>query len=1468
MSLVDDWLRQVGTAGVRNAAAAPVRGQPEGGVKSWEELGAASTTAGVEASSGFFVDNALGRTLSGLIRTVDAPRAAVAASVAAATGRSGWADAFDRRIGFAEASGISDTNMPGWLKSTIGFGLDILTDPLLYVGAAPAARAVSTAGRAAGAGGGGSRLAGLGRTGATPMTTPLVTEAGETVVNPLAGALARGGARKDLAVAVERTATARYGAQYPSEEIGKAVAALSREAGRRGSGAFTRRGLARAGVTPEQLADIFQVQVQFGYGARVPGRTARQGNILSAGPVGRVGELRQDVFGASKNYLGSTKAASMLRQMSKSAENNYNKIYDSIVRGTDMGDPDDVIRNLRYLVGMEAARGDGRLFVDEAARHQKRTVGRAQGRRGLVLSEEESQRVIADMERRMVDPDYVAGDPVSKAFIDEFDRLRQAAIDAGVPEAELPYVRGYFPHTMTKESLQALDGLDPAVVRAWGIERDAGFMSPRALRKDEYMTLPDGERVMLTEGTVAEVNRVWAEYQARAGGPKYKLLNDDPINALGAYTDEMGRIVQRASLGRFLMHYGYAKEANEVMSLVPVTGRAADDVAARRAALAESDEYISASMRDEIGEAAQLRAASQELSEGSPMPPAAGEGLPDPSVAAAAERQEAARVARQADQQQQRISREVEQREAAAVETEMLIKSLKGELNLTRGNLRRSRNAKWRDEVEKVETDLRAAREDRSKLKRNLDGRARTLERRIEKTLKDSKGERTDEVLRLEEQLRVLRNESRDSRKLSVLDAQVQRLQKKSDEFKARQKQTTVAENRVLKMENDLAAANLRYGRLVDGDDNIASLADLRRTIDSSQATVDEMTARIQQLDAFLNAIEPARSAAGRRIKTPKVDRTPGPKRAEELAEQNELLRQRNQNLLDIVERDLPDLDPSQLPWWKEFIDMEIQALQLDSQVLYRQQLLDHNRMLDDAINDASFRRIMEYKVDEGYKKWSQTVQVTDEIHAEIVSQINEFKSILRAWGAKAGLPDEAIRTAERVRDYMQSGMNWWKGWAVGSPGFLSRNMQGGLYNMYMDGVEKKSVDLFFTGYRHYAAGTVNGVPWQQRAAAAYAARRDVVAEAARRNMDPADLAREIVEEQFEQSLRVAAATGMGQAAQEVTGRGVTARRRLRPTDADNKYTGSIRDLAIHSEAIMRGSHAFDVLRKGGDFNTAVGRVTKFHFNYQDIGRADRAMKQVIPFWSFYSRNLPLQAEMWARYPARLNRLYFNGVRNFSEQGEELEPRPKFFNEMGLVQTGWRNSEGDRLHVGLDLPFLRLQQDVAQAFPEPYRVLNDAYPWFKLPIEQLSNKSLFYDAPWRDSTTRKVVGKDGRMQIRPREAGWLFDNPVLRPLMSVLPGFENIGGTLAVTDRAENVLRQLPPVARTQSLIFPSERQEGNLNPRLISFLTGTQVRPNTPDMIARERQNQRIEERQRERRAHDSRVALETILRERQRRE
>jgi hypothetical protein len=1464
MSLVEEWLKQSGYS----SSGAGRQAAPRSPIRSLEEIASTSSTGGVEASSGFFVDNPFGKALSGLIRTVDAPRAAVAASVAAATGRSSWADAFDRRIGFAEASGISDTNMPGWLKSTVGFGLDLLTDPLLYVGAAPAARAISTAGRAAGAGASGgrgaARMGALGRTGVGGPAVPLLTEAGETVANPLAGALARGGARKDLAVAVERTATARYGAQYPSEEIGKAVASLSREAGRRGSGAFTRRGLQRAGLTPAQLEDIFQVQVKFGYGARAPGRTAQQGNILSSGPVAAVGEFRQNVFGSTKNYLGSTKAASAIRQMSKTSENRYNEIYDKVVRGTNFDDPDDVIRNVRYLVGMEAARGDGRLFVDDAARRQRSTVGRAQGRRGLVLSDEESRRVIADMERRIVDSDYVITDPVAKSFSEEFDRLRQTAIDAGVPEAELPYLQGYFPHTMSQDSLKALDSLDPEIVRAWGIDRDAGFMLPRSLRKDEYMALPDGERVMLQEGSVAEINRVWDEYQVRAGTRRYKLLNEDPINALGAYTDEMGRIVQRASFGRYLMHYGYAKEAEEIAVSVPVSGRAADEAAAKRAALRESDEYLSTSMRDEIGEATTIRAESQVLSEGSPMAPLRGEELPDPATSASVERKQTADTASVVDRHSERISKEIADRETQAAEAKLLAASLKGELNLARGNLRRSRNAKWRQEVEKVETDLKTVRSERNKFKKSLDSRAATLERRKASALQASKGKRTDEVLRLEEQLRVLREESVDARRLGVLERQVARLQKKSDDFKTRQKQTTTAENRILKLENDLNAANLRYGRLLDGDDKMAPLSELRRTIDSSQATVDEMTARVKQLDVFLNATAPARSEAGRRIKPPKIDGTPAPKRAEELSAQNDLLRKRNQNLLKIMENDLPEVDPAQLPWWKEFIDIEMQAIQLDAQVAARQQLLDHNRMLDDAINNSSFRQIMEYKVDEGYKKWSKTVQVTDDVHAEIVSQINEFKSILRAWGQKAGLPDEAIATAERVRDYMQSGMNWWKGWAVGSPGFVSRNLQGGLYNMYMDGVEKKSVDIFFTAYRHYAAGTVNGVPWQDRAIASLAKRRDVAGEAARRNMDVDVLAREIVEEQIDQSLRVAAATGWGQAAQEVSGRGTTARRRVRPTDADNKYTGAIRDLATHSEAIMRGAHAFDVLRKGGDFNTAVGRVTKFHFNYQDIGRADRAIKQVIPFWSFFSRNLPLQAEMWSRYPARLNRTYFNGVRNFSDQGQELEARPKFFDEMGLIQTGMRTSAGDRLHVGLDLPFLRIQDDVSKAFPEPYRVLNDAYPWFKLPIEQLANKSLFYDAPWKDSTTRKVVGKDGQMRIRPREAGWVMDNPVLRPLLAPLPGFENIGGTLAITDRAENVVRQIPPLARTQNLLFPSERQSTNFSPRLVSFLTGVQVRPNTPDMIAREQQNAYSEQQKRERRAADSRAALETILRER----
>ena len=89
----------------------------------------------------------------------------------------------------------------------------------------------------------------------------------------------------------------------------------------------------------------------------------------------------------------------------------------------------------------------------------------------------------------------------------------------------------------------------------------------------------------------------------------------------------------------------------------------------------------------------------------------------------------------------------------------------------------------------------------------------------------------------------------------------------------------------------------------------------------------------------------------------------------------------------------------------------------------------------------------------------------------------------------------------------------------------------------------------------------------------------------------------------------------------------------------------------------------YDSLAKGLSPTEAVSRVNKYLFDYSDLSRADKVIKNFIPFWYWSSRNFPLQYELMLTNPAPF--ITYDKFRdNF---GEEEQP---FYMPLGIEQDG------------------------------------------------------------------------------------------------------------------------------------------------------------------------------------------------------
>jgi hypothetical protein len=1442
---------------------------------------------GVGENAGFFQENPIGRGLGTTIRTVDAPRA-VNAAMAAQARRSGVPglfayaapaqaygmlrsvfdkedaqqvrEDFDKRIGFGEATGLNELEwLPQPLRSVGGFVGDILTDPLLVVGGAPAA------GSAAARGAGTGLLRGAMRSAATdPLNMALksggrrdlaqavvqrgadmnirgvnISRQGMDVAEEVAAGsrlLSEGGRAADDMVydIVARTAddmaadavklTSFDPVQGPvnafAEEV---IGALSQQAGRRGTGAFTKRGLQRTAeqasarlgsqITVDDIKNLLDLDIVFGYGFRAPGKPMGGNRLYLQG----LGEWRANVFGAAKLKAADLPWSSTFRQAVNSADNNYNKLYDRVLSGGAQSGAEQIETVLK-IVDITHARGKMRGYAHEsslrwvnaAAEADPTVAGRRGPLRGVKINPERNDFIRQEVERLGVDPAYNMRDPLARVVKAELDQTYRDVTAAG---AQIPYRQGYLPHIITPEGLRWIQGSD-SVVGASVVRPDSpeNFMFARDWQVGDKITFKNADgtyrEVEITEvPTIDYMNRL---FQRELDNPNFKVFQDDVFDIVSGYHGMAAAQIGRQEL---LARVGQ-RHINQAVPSVAAIARIRQ-LAADATNLERKTQLESLATRLEAQNVARQDADNNVFVGSSPK------GM--------------RKVAK-------RVDTEIKTREeaqfawadedAAGLEAVHLwntaqtmdrsggvYNQIESMLNARKGNRIAQANRLIRQQVALLDPKGELKSRLRS-LNSRLSGQRKieTERNRLSKKIQDGKGTHKDlddfnKLNTRMQQFDEIRTEADSVRRL------ITEAEDKLKEARARKEKPTGQEAVLQKMKDEYIAARDRFGdleRLQEIRANDNRLAYL-------YSTRDQIANRLVQLDELLAGVSKPKGNV-------RFGKSTSTERAKALGE---IYRDKSAEIMRLFND----------PYWQgkftnRFAILEVQAQEWDL-LSERFGRLSHDfdaslKSFDDARNVA----MADKSLQDAFVRYNDEFDLPAEVFADLQQEVNKYRSTLAAWMKGANISDANVQLALRVRDSIRSAQNYWKSWAVGSPGFVSRNIQGGLSNMMiLDGVDANSVRTFMNVYRSYARGDVrdaagNVVTWQERAAAGLARDKRVVREAAERGVSVDEYAMDLIENEFTTSLRVVAATGWGQAPSEVSGSSIAKRRpaAYKLWRADNQYTGTIRDLATHSEAVMRGSHAYHILRNGGDYSNALERVTKFHFNYADIGKLDLTAKTIIPFWMFFSRNLPLQAQMWTSRPARINRTYFNASRNFQDDEAAAQDRPEYFRDMGLIPTGLQ-SGGNYLHVGVDLPFTRFQTDVQTITPQPWRIFQDSFPWYKLPVELTTNKNLFYNADFRNEHVVRTIGKSGLPAFMPREAPLFLNNPVLRPLFRNLPGFDEIGGELTVTDKAENVMRQIPVVQRAQGLVFPTERDATSWAPRATSFLSGLQVRPNLPRM-------------------------------------
>ena len=368
---------------------------------------------------------------------------------------------------------------------------------------------------------------------------------------------------------------------------------------------------------------------------------------------------------------------------------------------------------------------------------------------------------------------------------------------------------------------------------------------------------------------------------------------------------------------------------------------------------------------------------------------------------------------------------------------------------------------------------------------------------------------------------------------------------------------------------------------------------------------------------------------------------------------------------------------------------------------------------------------------------------------------------------------EEALRAGAKLHDFQQVGefltgyrkfANWWKSQAVTTPGFILRNLMGGMWiNAAIAGVDfgthSKVVGMAKTaalwgngdvlkGMRMLAAhdkpvelAGIAGLGGLRKASnddfkmmvellesgsvGSGQAWSEVVSSAdslGKLNVRP----RKVYERDVRQTRggRTAIRSGLTQGFKEG---------RWAPWSADFKLSRAIRAQNERAEFVLRAAVGFDTLSKGGDIQRAYQLITKYHFDYSDVTNVERRIKDVIPFYTWQKNVIPVLIESIGRKPESWGRLL-----QVKRELELHSPReglvPDYFGENMGIRMPFKvpGLNGGRVYALPDLPFRDFQRYLKEPTSPIRGPLESAFPWVKLPAEIWATKQTFADIPFME----------------------------------------------------------------------------------------------------------------------------------------
>lgn len=346
---------------------------------------------------------------------------------------------------------------------------------------------------------------------------------------------------------------------------------------------------------------------------------------------------------------------------------------------------------------------------------------------------------------------------------------------------------------------------------------------------------------------------------------------------------------------------------------------------------------------------------------------------------------------------------------------------------------------------------------------------------------------------------------------------------------------------------------------------------------------------------------------------------------------------------------------------------------------------LEMARSFNVAQLDRAIKGDLAKVVDDTIRGWEKITQMGVQMPPEVRDLMFDRVRLLKD-------PKEASKFAKMYDAYTK----FFKVTAMLTPGFIVRNSYTASFNNFVAGV---TLPETLEGLRFATSMWKNGldnalekVPAKKRGL-------------------------------YERALQVAYSSGAGQTADDILAPVLSKRGDRLLNMRGIKQWSQANETA---EIAARFSLALSSLKRGMDYDAALNQVSRYHFDYSDLSSFDETMRRWIPFWTFASRNIPLQLINQAARPGMYRR-YEALRRNFGVSEEDQTVFPQWLAERQPLQFPGMAPGGV---VNPDLPFIDMQEQM-RMFSDPMRLLSQANPLVKLPIELAGGRQLYQNIPFK-----------------------------------------------------------------------------------------------------------------------------------------